>query len=357
MAFLTKPLFLLFLFFSLSQAEFKPKLIHLSYSKTPDKIYKNQIFTIDVKAIVAIEEFQNISTSFSSSKSSNILNKESPWERSENNYLKNRYYVKALDDGTIKLPNITVDIYLGGNNYESDTLNGKKLKVTALSSRPNNFADITANDLIIKKQKVNKYDNKSNIIVLEMKSLNGNLEDFFLKEFTKQGIESIIFTLPYTKAFYYAVIPDYMERFDFSYFNLQEQKFKTFNLNIELDEDKVSTQSDLNPTENSFDIYKITAVGILSAIFAWLYVFRKRFTYVILTMLGVGYILYLLIPKEPIYIKQNSNVYLLPTNNSTIFLITADITKAQKLKEQNGYIKVLINDTDIGWIKENDVKN
>ena len=63
-------------------------------------------------------------------------------------------------------------------------------------------------------------------------------------------------------------------------------------------------------------------------------------------------IIYLL-PNEKAIVKKDTNVYILPTRNSTIFFKSANSQNVEILDRKNGFIKVLgIDNEFIGWIKE-----
>lgn len=340
----------------LSEASFKPKLVHLSYEKLPEKIYKNQIFHIDFNSLIAIDKFSEITTSFSNSESVKILNPNNSWSIKDNNHIYNRFYFKALKS-EIELPDMTLNIHIDSNKIESDKLDGVKLKTSRLYLNSELFSKVLAKEFKLERYKVNRYDDRFNIIVLEIETEYGNLEDFHLDSIEKQGIESIQYSMPYSKAFYFAVIPNHLNRFEFSYFNLKEMATKKFSLKIIVDKDQVSTQSDLNPIDSDYTIYKVIFATLISISTIILFIFRKRYIYIVIATLGIGYIGYILMPQETIEIKQGSNIYLLPTKNSTIFSITKDELSAKKLKVKRGYIKILLPSSKVGWIRREDVKD
>jgi hypothetical protein len=355
MVFLTKLLPLLLLV-TISFANFKPKLVYLSYVNAPTKLYKNQIFAVDVEAIIAMDDFLGISSHFEPSDGVKVLNEANPWERSDTNRLKNRYYMKVLSTNA-KLPNLHLAVKNIDDLIERDTLVSEPLKISSIITTSENFSNLLTESLIIKRHKVNRYDNDTNIIVIEMDSLFGNLEDFSISGLIKQGMESITFNPPTTKAFYYAVIPNNISEFSFSYFDIKSEKFKKVNLHIELDEDKVSTQSDLVPVESSYDIYKISILILLTLISAYLFITKWKYIYLVVAILSLGITLYIALPKEELVLKTDTSIYLLPTKNSTIFFVTKFPLTASKLKSQGEYIKIMFQNEKIGWIKKDDIKN
>lgn len=354
MVFLARLISLLFLV-TVAFAELKPKLVYLSYLNVPTKALKNQIIVVDIEAIIAMDEFLAISSQFSNGKNIKVLNENSPWDKVDANRIRNRYYLKVMDL-TAKIPDFTLAVKDTNYLVETDTLVGKFLKVESIVSTSDNFSNIIANELSIKRHKVNRYNNDTNIIVIEMDSQLGNLEDISIANSLKQGIESIAYALPTTKAFYYAVIPNNLDEFSFSFFDTKNAKFKKINLHIEIDDDKVSTQSDLAPTESSNDLYKGIAALVIAFIFSYLFVTKKRFSYLLIVIVSVGLTLYFILPKEELSLRENTNVYLLPTRNSTIFFVTKGSMKGYKLKSEGDYIKIMLENEKIGWIRRDDIK-
>ncbi len=358
MDFLIKTIFFLFIFFTFINAEdsVKQKLVHLSYSSTPSEVLKNQVFGISVNALLALEEHFETKTTFENGKNIQLLNKESVWGIKDTNRLSNTFYFKATQESA-KLPDIKISLKLKNGTVEEDTLSGETLKVSSINEKIPNFSKLLANKVDIKKYKINKYDDEYNIIVIELETFYGNLEDFKLDNQIKQGIESINYTMPYSRAFYYAIIPNGLQSFEFVYYNLIEKKFFTTSLPIVVDEDKVSTQSELNPKSNDLTFYKIALSVSLALFFIALYVIKRKFIYIVIILSSIGYLTYILIPEENIIVKKDANIYLLPTKNSTIFFISDKQIKVKKLTTREEYIKILLSDDKIGWVRKSDVKN
>lgn len=339
-----------------AETSVKPKLVHLSYDSIPKNIYKNQIFSITINSLVALESFSEVNTSFEGGENIEILNHDAIWNIKDSNHLFNTFYFKAIEDEA-KLPDIKIIIKIGEDRSEEDILKGEKLTLNSINKNVVGFSNILANKFEVKKYKVNKYDDEYNIIVLEVETLYGNLEDFNLGNYIKQGIESISYTMPYTKAFYYAVIPNGLQNFDFVYYNLLKKKFSKISLPIVVDEDRVSTQSDLNPKNNDYTIYKALIAIAIFIVLIVLYFMRKRLIYLIFALVAIGYSIYIFIPEENVIIRDGADIYLLPTKNSTIFFVTNKEIEAKKLTTRDEYIKVILPNEKIGWIRRSDVKN
>ena len=189
-----------------------------------------------------------------------------------------------------------------------------------------------------------------------MKPTNSNLEEFYLSQFDEQGIKNFEENNMLQSMFYYVLIPSHINNIQFNYYNPINTTFINVELPIILEDDLVSTQTNLNPNDGNLIIYKIVATGVLLILLLLLYL--KTFNrFLIVFILGFIYIfILLLLPNEEITLKANTKIYILPTNLSTVYKITSQETTVEVLHEKNNFKKVLLKNKNIGWIKERDVK-
>ncbi|OUR73936.1 hypothetical protein A9Q76_01750, partial [Arcobacter sp. 31_11_sub10_T18] len=66
------------------------------------------------------------------------------------------------------------------------------------------------------------------------------------------------------------------------------------------------------------------------------------------------------LPNEVLKVKKNSNIYILPTNNSTVFYKLDKIQKVEILNKKDDFLKIFFKKSNtqkeiIGWIKENNI--
>jgi len=326
------------------------KSIFLSYESIPDKVYVGEIFPIKVKAIIANNDFEDIISEFTYNKNVKIINPDAKWKWFSDNIFYNTYYmeVKALD---AKLPDMTLSILLNNTIITKETLLQKELNIIKLNETKT-FSHVIAKNLKVLKYKTNRFDDKSLIIVLEIEAEQSNLKEFQLKSVIRDGIDSSIDNLPFYKIFYYAIIPDYQKKFEFTYFNSVTNKFSKISLPIIVNDDKVSTQIDLNPAQNDLQIYKDAFYGIFALIFLIFFIKRKKVVYFILFFAVVALFIYNKNPLNSIKIAKNSKIQILPTKKSTVFYVTDRTLYAQELDKRDEYIKILLPNKKIGWIKE-----
>jgi len=328
----------------------KEKSIFLSYKKIPDKVYIGEVFTIKIKAIIANDDFEEITSEFANSENLDIINPDAKWKWFSDNIFYNTFYMK-VNDISSKLPDITLNIYLDEQKIDSAILERAAPNMIKLKGTKE-FSSVIAKSLQIKKYKTNKFDDKSLIIVLEMAAEQSNLGNFHLKNVIRDGIDSSVENLPFHKIFYYAIIPDYQKKFEFTYFNSVKNKFEKFSLPIVLNDDTVSTQIDLNPAQNSLQIYKDSSYAVLALILIILFIRRKKITYIIFLIILIGLFVYDKNPLNSIKIEKNTHIKILPTQKSTIFYTTNRTLYAQELDKKNKYIKILLPNGKIGWIDD-----
>ena len=77
--------------------------------------------------------------------------------------------------------------------------------------------------------------------------------------------------------------------------------------------------------------------------------------YLLLVVLLGGYGIYNYNPFGSATIKQNVNVKILPTTNSSIFYTTSQKQKVEILGQRDDFKKILFDDGKIGWVKKDDL--
>jgi hypothetical protein len=333
------------------------KDVYISFENIPKNIYKYQVFEVEVKSIVLKDKFIDINTIFTNSENIEVLNPNSKWKYKdeEDAFFYNKFYFKALAND-IKLPDIIATFIIDKDNSVDELLVGEKLKTQNIQGGKH-FSNIVANSLELKHYKVSQYDNKNNLVVMEIETQVGNLEDFHINnsDISKQGIDDIYSNMPFSKVTYYAIVPIYWKKFQFNYFNIEKAQYEDLFFPIEIDTDSVSTQSDLNPKESEFIKYKIYVFIALGLLLLLLAIWKKKWIFVILAIFPIAAAITNLIPFRSAKVYQDTKVKLLPTKNSTIFYITKDNVEVKIIKVQKDYVKVLFNNGKIGWVDAEDI--
>ena len=380
------------------RSQIKSKELYLKYTKYPKTIYTNQRFSVELEARVLTpkDKYDAIFTIYENEKNIELLDSNVTWTIKDENLYTTKITFKVKDKD-FRLPDITVSIeksttieqnisIKNNNTYSQDwdssdedtyedeeyTIETKDLivynSVDSITIIPpiityNNiavnqkkFSNIIANDLKIKQIQTKQYNNSMLMVVFNIEATNSNLEEFYLSQFTEQGIKNFEENNMVQSMFYYVLIPSHINNIRFNYYNPINTTFINVELPIMLEDDLVSTQTNLNPNDGNLVIYKIVATGVLLILLLLLYL--KTFNrFLIVFIFGFIYIfISLLLPNEKITLKANTKIYILPTNLSTVYKITNQEITVEVLHEKNNFKKVLLKNKNIGWIKERDVR-
>lgn len=330
-----------------------PKVLYLNFETTPDRVIKGEIFPITIKTLSTIQSFIDITYKLTNYKGLKLLN-EIPYREEDSKYYHDTFYFLTTSSSAI-LPDFTATIHDYDNIiYKDTTLLGKKLNVVTLNPKKN-FANIVADSFELLEYKTSSYDDQHNIVVFVATATNCDISAFKLKNVYKQGVESIIESHFDSKIVYYAVINKEMENFSFSYFNLEKNNFTRINIPIIVIDDSVTTQSDLKPKDQSRERLKMTIAGIVALVAFIFILWRKKYVYLVFIIIPLGYIAYLAMPSKEVCIKINSELYLLPVHNGTIFERTSSVYHLQKEGSVKNFVKVKLQNEKIGWVKNEDI--
>lgn len=336
------------------------KSLYVSYKNQIKTIYKNQRFAINIKALITNNNFDVIKTRFLDSYNMKVLNPDSKWEKLDENTYENKFYFKALEHN-FKVPSFQVLLYDKNTAIEASILRPLELEFREIAKNDKKFSKVIANNLKINTYKTKQYNNEELITIIDLEANDSNLEDFNIKDIVEQGISSLNKSYELQKMLYYLVIPVHKKVIEFSYYDLNKKQLVSLKVPIILENGLVSTQTDLNPNKSNFVFYKKVAVGTLALIFMLLFLWkRKYFLLVIAAILFLIFALFI-IPNKVSYLKKETVVYILPTNNSTIFFKVKNKEKVEIVSKKDNFVKIMFdfeNKNIIGWVKnENLSKN
>ncbi len=325
-------------------------IILLTYEKKPDRVYVGQIFKIKLKAVIATNDFDKITTDFEDAIDTKVLNPENSWKWYNDNIYYIEYYLKVTSSDA-KLPNIVVKVLKKDKLVASSNLKAFAPEIIKLKKSAN-FSGVIAKNLKILKSKTTKFDKKSNILVLEIEGKEANLRDFSVDNCIKNGVDSYNLNLPFIKIFYFVILPNTQDSFKFSYFDLSKGKFENKIIPIEVSSEDISTQLELNPKDSKISLYKNVILVIVAFIALVIFFFRRKIVYIAIFILILIYLSVFYNPFDSIVIPQKTKIRILPTYNSTIFYVTDRKIVAQKLNTTKNYIKILLPNGKIGWIQK-----
>ena len=335
------------------------KNLYLSYKKYPEQIYKNQRFEVDVKALITRTNYDRIETHFIDGINMIPLNAEESWtlNNGTKNVYENKYYFKAYEENFL-LPTIEVKLFDNNILVESRKLLPPKIDFSEIAKADKRFSNIIADEVILLGSKAKQYTNKEALVIIDLQGKYSNFEDFFVQSIEEQGITLIEDNYPNQHMIYYVVIPIHQKSISFNYYNNIKNRLQTINIPIKFEEELVSTQTDLNPNNSSFEFYKKVAIGILSLIFLILFIWKRNYLYLILFLISTIIFIVFAMPNKNIKLKKDTEIYILPTKNSTIFQEISSEISVEEMKRKNNFVKVMFQKDEnkyIGWVKEEDV--
>lgn len=346
--FITILLFNIFLSLNL----FAAKNLYLSYKKIPTNVYKNQKFELTVKALITTTNFDNLITSFSNYSNIAILNPNSQWKKISYDVYENTFYFKVKSNN-FRLPDIEVKLLNGNSIIDTSQLSTIPIRYSDIGKGDERYSNVIADKILLKAYKTKQYNNNEALTIIDIDGINSNLEDFKLKNIEEQGVSAIKESDATQNLVYYFVTPIYQKNLIFTYYNSATKSFKDVKVPLILQNELVSTQTDLNPNDSTFEKYKKIATLVLFGILFLLTVWKRKKILIFLTIISFVIALFYNLPNAKGVVKKDSFVYILPTKNSTIFFKIENDQKVEILEKKNGFIKILgLENGFIGWIKE-----
>jgi hypothetical protein len=330
-----------------------PKVLYLNYKEVPQRVLKGEIFTITIKALSTVKEFTDITYKLSNAEGLEILSEYPTREFDEKYYYDTFYFL--VTKSKARLPDIEATlINYHGDTFKKTTLVGIELNIITLNPKKD-FANIIADSFELEDYKTTSYDQYKNIVVFSAIATNCNIKAFKFSNIEKQGAESITESYYDSKITYYAVINKDIETFSFSYFNLKLNRFINISIPIIVNDDSVTTQSDLKPKDQSHVLIKMQIAAAVAFVGFFIIIWRRKYIYLVLIIIPLAYIVYIGLPSKEICIKEGSKIHLLPVNNGTIFETTPSVYHLQKEGEAKGFTKVKLQNDKIGWVNNEDI--
>jgi len=327
------------------------KVIYLSYDEVPQRVIKGEIFPLTLKSLSTVRNSEIIKYDFSNSEGIKILSSD-PERVKKGKYFYDTFYAISTQKWA-KLPDVNATLQ-SEQEYESTFISGPRLNIITLNPKKN-FSNIIANKFELLEYKTTSYDAAHNIIVFVATAQNSDINAMHFKELEKQGIESITESHLDSKIIYFLVIDKTIENFKFTYFNLLKNNFSQIIIPIVVDDDSVTTQSDLKPKDQSKERLKMSIAGALSFVAFLFILWIRKYIYLIFLIIPLSYVIYLAIPDQEICIKKGSQIHLLPVENGTIFETTSVKYTLLKEGQVQNFIKVKLNNEKIGWVKDEDI--
>ncbi len=288
-----------------------------------------------------------------------LLSKMPKWKKVEKELFRAIYYYK-IKGIKASIPPLEVSAFSNKDKYIDYSIAPKvTLQVTDLSKNPR-YANVMAKDLQVLQYKTKDYDDKNNILVVELAFKEANWEDFHIKEALKQGFDNA--SLNQIKAkegsvFYYCVLPKTLQNLSFDYFSLSNRQFKTLSFSTIPTQDTTGIQSDLIPKNNFLVFSNVTLLALCVFFLVLFFIFGCKLIFLGLGILCLGFVLYnLLFTQKSALLLAHKKIRILPTQNSTILGLSKNEMPIKILGSHDDYYKILTPHEQIGWVKKDEVK-
>ncbi len=344
--------------------EIKAKVVYVKIPKLEDlennPVYIGQIIGVTYDLLLFDAEFLEAKIKDELDKTQiELLNKMPKWKKVEKELFRATYYYK-IKGMKASVPPLEVSAFSNKDKYIDHSIAPKvALQVTDLSKNPR-YANVMAKDLQVLQYKTKDYDDKNNILVMELAFKEATWEDFHIKEAIKQGFDNA--SLNQIKAkegsvFYYCVLPKTLQNLSFDYFSLSNRQFKTLSFSTIPTQDTTGIQSDLIP-KNNFLVFSNVALLALCVFFLVLFfIFGHKLIFLGLGVLCLGFVLYhLLFTQKSALLLAHKKIRILPTQNSTILGLSKNEMPIKILGSHDDYYKILTPHEQIGWVKKDEVK-
>lgn len=344
--------------------EIKAKVVYVKIPQLEDlennPVYIGQIIGVTYDLLLFDAEFLEAKIKDGLDKTQiELLSKMPKWKKVEKELFRATYYYK-IKGVKASIPPLEVSAFSNKDKYIDHSIAPKvALQVTDLSKNPR-YANVMAKDLQVVQYKTKDYDDKNNILVMEIAFKEATWEDFRIKEAIKQGFDNA--SLNQIKAkegsvFYYCVLPKTLQNLSFDYFSLSNRQFKTLSFSAIPTQDTTGIQSDLIP-KNNFLVFSNVALLALCVFFLVLFfIFGRKLIFLGLGILCLGFVLYnLLFTQKSALLLAHKKIRILPTQNSTILGLSKNEMPIKILGSHDDYYKILTPHEQIGWVKKDEVK-
>lgn len=329
----------------------------LSVSEYKKSYFVGEVFKLDITAKTAQNTDFDFNISFNKNDSLEFLNPGAKWYKTAANTYQTSLYFEARDSNAI-FEGLEVSLLRNKKPFQSANLVLEPISFKKVSANAH-YSGIVADSLSAKNARTRYFDDKNLVMVVELSAQNANLRNFKLKDndILQQRIDSLNGDFNKSSALYSAVFAPSKKSFEFSYFNLAQNKLESITLPLVIEEESpISTQSDLNPKNNDLNFYKQAGMWVLTLIFAFIFVFKRNLIFLALAIIIFALSFLFNTKNQIITLKAGTNAKLLPTSNSTYFYTSQNSEEVEVLGKRKEYLKVLFNNGKIGWVNKNDIQ-
>lgn len=324
--------------------------LKLEASRIPSHLYIGEIFPLTIKLTPVEIASGNIEYTLQNEEGIRVFS-PTPRRVVKADGVYDTFYF-LVQSSNVRLPDITATVTSTGAN--SNAINGTSLIASTLSP-PATFANVLADSFKIIDYKTTAYNQESNIVVFTAMARRCNIGTFSLPNTIKQGFESKLPNVEESQVTYYAIIPNTQQTLEFTIFNLAKNRYESISIPIVVDDDIVSTQSDLSPTDSRHTELKVGAAAILGVIFIALYYWRRKPWYLAASVAPLFFVVFTLLPNSSVCVKKGSPLYILPIKSGTIFEVTMEESNIEAENQVGEFTKIRLDNEKVGWVHKRDI--
>lgn len=308
--------------------------------------------------VLVLENAKVRSMGFLDSDGIAIKNGDESWEQLDDGSLQNIIYFKIVGK---KFAFPRLEVIVDSDDFSDSAMSSEMIgEAIDLSANHKQFNGVVAQNFKIHNHSVKSFDEKTNIIILDLSAEWANLEDFKIANIKKQGFESINEGISRSSGIYYAILPNQTATLDFEYFDLTSQTYKQEHIKNAINKAHISINPEIAPI-NKVLIFKNIVILIVSFALFVAFLIRKIPLKIRIAMLVVGILLLIFVVisvnlNENGTMKNDSYIRILPTTNSTIIAKIPANAEVQIISKHNDYVKILTPDNKTGWVEKANVK-
>lgn len=322
----------------------------LLHSNVPSHLYIGEIFPLTIKLTPVDIASGDIEYSLQNEEGIRVFSPTPRRVVKEDGVYDTFYFL--VQSSNVRLPDITATTV--SNGTDSNPLTGASLAASTLTP-PATFANVLADSFKIIDYKTTAYNQESNIVVFTAIARRCNIGTFSLPNVIKQGFESKTPNVEESQITYYAIIPNTQQSLDFTIFNLAKNRYESLSVPITVDDDTVSTQGDLSPTDARHTELKAGAAAILAVILIAMYYWRRKQWYLIASVLPFFYVVFTLLPNSNVCVKKGAPLQILPIKHGTVFEVTTEETNIESEGKVGEFTKIHLDNNKVGWVNKRDI--
>ena len=322
----------------------------ISYSLSSKRPYVGEVIPVTVKLTPKDLASGDIEYSIQNEEGIRLFS-QSPKRQVKDDAVYDTFYF-VVQSPFIRLPDISATE--ATTRGTSQPLIGTTLSASTLTP-PSSYANLIAEHFNVLQYKTTPYDSENNIVVFTAKAQRANIETFSIPNAVQQGFESKNSNPAIAQMTYYIVVPNNEKNISFTYFDLTNQRYESVNIPIVVDDDTVSTQSDLSPTDIRHTELKVIAAGVFSALLLVLFYWKRHKIFLYLLILPAVYLVSVFWPNQEICVKPGADIYLLPIEHGTVYDKTTQVSHYEAEKEVENFYKIHLEENRVGWVNKRDL--